>query len=124
MLGYIQVLDGERDPRNLLLAFNSVFRIIHNLRMGPLVEDLFDVISCYFPVDFTPVSLLILFYCIKTWYFSLLMSQQQFPEKPLFRVSKSAYLLRQSLPRLSMLRLFILSFDLWLSLVVLCSTFT
>lgn len=92
--------------------------------IGPLVEDLFDVISCYFPVDFTPVSLLVLFYCIKTRYFSLLMSQQQFPEKPLFRVLKNVYPLQQSLPRLCMLRLFHFAYDLWLTLVVLCSTFT
>lgn len=76
VLGYIQILDGERDPRNLLLAFSSVLVIIRNLHFGmyvtsvskllksrdlyadSLVDDLFDVISCYFPVDFSPVSAL------------------------------------------------------------------
>lgn len=34
MLGYIQLLDGEQDPRNLLIAFSSVLIIIRNLRFG------------------------------------------------------------------------------------------
>ncbi len=77
VLGYIQLLDGERDPRNLVLAFSSIFIIVQNFTFGKfltvnpvsvidsdqwfccpdsLTEDLFDVISCYFPIDFTPVS--------------------------------------------------------------------
>ncbi|XP_040848295.1 MMS19 nucleotide excision repair protein homolog isoform X5 [Ochotona curzoniae] len=53
--GFIQVMDGEKDPRNLLVAF----RIVHDLisrdySLGPFVEELFEVTSCYFPVDFTP----------------------------------------------------------------------
>uniref|UniRef100_A0A452VBK5 MMS19 nucleotide excision repair protein n=1 Tax=Ursus maritimus TaxID=29073 RepID=A0A452VBK5_URSMA len=55
--GFIQVMDGEKDPRNLLVAF----RIVHDLisrdySLGPFVEELFEVTSCYFPIDFTPVS--------------------------------------------------------------------
>lgn len=37
VLGYIQVLDGERDPRNLLLAFSSVLVIVRSLRFGKSV---------------------------------------------------------------------------------------
>lgn len=37
VLGYIQILDGERDPRNLLLAFNSVYVIVRNLHFGTYV---------------------------------------------------------------------------------------
>ncbi|XP_016872008.1 MMS19 nucleotide excision repair protein homolog isoform X6 [Homo sapiens] len=53
--GFIQVMDGEKDPRNLLVAF----RIVHDLisrdySLGPFVEELFEVTSCYFPIDFTP----------------------------------------------------------------------
>ncbi|XP_045437918.1 MMS19 nucleotide excision repair protein homolog isoform X6 [Pipistrellus kuhlii] len=53
--GFIQVMDGEKDPRNLLVAF----RIVHDLisrdyNLGPFVEELFEVTSCYFPIDFTP----------------------------------------------------------------------
>uniref|UniRef100_A0A8C6CB27 MMS19 nucleotide excision repair protein n=1 Tax=Monodon monoceros TaxID=40151 RepID=A0A8C6CB27_MONMO len=53
--GFIQVMDGEKDPRNLLVAF----RIVHDLisrdySLGPFAEELFEVTSCYFPIDFTP----------------------------------------------------------------------
>lgn len=34
VLGYIQLLDGERDPRNLLVAFSSVRIILQDLHFG------------------------------------------------------------------------------------------
>ncbi|NWU74696.1 MMS19 protein, partial [Onychorhynchus coronatus] len=53
--GFIQVMDGEKDPRNLLVAFQIVRDIItKDYALGPFVEELFEVTSCYFPVDFTP----------------------------------------------------------------------
>ncbi|NXY00139.1 MMS19 protein, partial [Centropus bengalensis] len=53
--GFIQVMDGEKDPRNLLVAFQIVRDIItKNYALGPFVEELFEVTSCYFPIDFTP----------------------------------------------------------------------
>ncbi|NXI19513.1 MMS19 protein, partial [Irena cyanogastra] len=53
--GFIQVMDGEKDPRNLLLAFQIVHDLIaKDYALGPFVEELFEVTSCYFPVDFTP----------------------------------------------------------------------
>lgn len=55
--GFIQVMDGEKDPRNLLVAFQIVHVIItKNYTLGPFVEELFEVTSCYFPIDFTPPS--------------------------------------------------------------------
>ncbi|KAM5141580.1 MMS19 nucleotide excision repair protein homolog [Mantella aurantiaca] len=55
--GFIQVMDGEKDPRNLLVAFRIVHDIItKNYTLGPFVEELFEVVSCYFPIDFTPPS--------------------------------------------------------------------
>uniref|UniRef100_A0A8C8R709 MMS19 nucleotide excision repair protein n=1 Tax=Pelusios castaneus TaxID=367368 RepID=A0A8C8R709_9SAUR len=53
--GFIQVMDGEKDPRNLLVAFQIVRDLIlRDYVLGPFVEELFEVTSCYFPIDFTP----------------------------------------------------------------------
>uniref|UniRef100_A0A8C5Q3D9 MMS19 nucleotide excision repair protein n=1 Tax=Leptobrachium leishanense TaxID=445787 RepID=A0A8C5Q3D9_9ANUR len=53
--GFIQVMDGEKDPRNLLVAFHIVHDIIaKHYNLGPFVEELFEVTSCYFPIDFHP----------------------------------------------------------------------
>uniref|UniRef100_A0A674I1L2 MMS19 nucleotide excision repair protein n=1 Tax=Terrapene triunguis TaxID=2587831 RepID=A0A674I1L2_9SAUR len=53
--GFIQVMDGEKDPRNLLVAFQIVRDLIlEGYVLGPFVEELFEVTSCYFPIDFTP----------------------------------------------------------------------
>uniref|UniRef100_A0A803YQK3 MMS19 nucleotide excision repair protein n=1 Tax=Meleagris gallopavo TaxID=9103 RepID=A0A803YQK3_MELGA len=53
--GFIQVMDGEKDPRNLMVAFQIVRDlIVRNYALGPFVEELFEVTSCYFPIDFTP----------------------------------------------------------------------
>ncbi|EMP27912.1 MMS19 nucleotide excision repair protein like protein [Chelonia mydas] len=56
--GFIQVMDGEKDPRNLLVAFQIVRDLIlKDYVLGPFVEELFEVTSCYFPIDFTPFLL-------------------------------------------------------------------
>lgn len=58
-------MDGEKDPRCLIQGFRAMKSIImlysrqseYSLASGQLeerVEELFDVLSCYFPVDFTP----------------------------------------------------------------------
>nr|XP_005289433.1 MMS19 nucleotide excision repair protein homolog isoform X1 [Chrysemys picta bellii] len=53
--GFIQVMDGEKDPRNLLVAFQIVRDLIlEGYVLGPFVEELFEVTSCYFPIDFIP----------------------------------------------------------------------
>ncbi|XP_066522374.1 MMS19 nucleotide excision repair protein homolog isoform X2 [Hoplias malabaricus] len=53
--GFVQAVDGERDPRNLLLAFQIARNIIHRgYDLSQFTEELFEVMSCYFPIDFTP----------------------------------------------------------------------
>ncbi|KAJ3283186.1 mms19 nucleotide excision repair [Borealophlyctis nickersoniae] len=52
--GYIQTMDGEKDPRNLLLAFRGVKKIVDNLDYEKYTEDLFEVTFCYFPITFRP----------------------------------------------------------------------
>ena len=54
VLGYIQAVDGERDPRNLLLCFENSYTVLTNLDFTLFIEDFFEVLSCYFPVEFSP----------------------------------------------------------------------
>ncbi|KAL1925687.1 uncharacterized protein VTP21DRAFT_570 [Calcarisporiella thermophila] len=54
VLGFVQALDGEKDPRNLMLAFTLAKRIIDEFDITNHVEDLFEVTFCYFPITFRP----------------------------------------------------------------------
>ncbi|XP_075975169.1 MMS19 nucleotide excision repair protein [Anticarsia gemmatalis] len=54
--GVISAMEGERDPRNLLFLFNFLPKLLHTVSIGHLVDEMFDVISCYFPIDFTPTA--------------------------------------------------------------------
>ncbi|KAF7410203.1 hypothetical protein HZH68_004584 [Vespula germanica] len=54
--GVISSIDGERDPRNLMLLFDILPNFIKEFPLGHLAEEMFDVISCYFPIDFNPVG--------------------------------------------------------------------
>jgi DNA repair/transcription protein MET18/MMS19 len=38
VIGFIQAMDGEKDPRNLLLAFSLVKLIIHEFDISQRVE--------------------------------------------------------------------------------------
>ncbi|PRP88423.1 hypothetical protein PROFUN_03337 [Planoprotostelium fungivorum] len=57
VFGFIQAMDGEKDPRNLLIVFRLV-PIIINLfpDYTRFSEELFEVVSCYFPITFKPKS--------------------------------------------------------------------
>lgn len=57
VMGCIQAMEGERDPRCLMQAFALVPMLCNRFILGELEESLFDVCACYFPVDFNPVSL-------------------------------------------------------------------
>lgn len=37
LVGYIQAVDGEQDPRNLLTVFHSTYVILHHLQFGELL---------------------------------------------------------------------------------------
>ncbi|XP_049916888.1 MMS19 nucleotide excision repair protein homolog isoform X2 [Epinephelus moara] len=55
VFGFVQSMDGERDPRNLLLTFQIAKNIIlRGYDLGKFTEELFEVTSCYFPIDFNP----------------------------------------------------------------------
>jgi DNA repair/transcription protein MET18/MMS19 len=46
-------MDGEKDPRNLLLCFKIAATIVRTIpEFVRFDEDLFEVTSCYFPISF------------------------------------------------------------------------
>ncbi|KAF8489304.1 ARM repeat-containing protein [Gautieria morchelliformis] len=52
--GYIELADGEKDPRNLLLAFSIARVILIEFDISNHVDDLFNITFCYFPISFRP----------------------------------------------------------------------
>lgn len=53
--GYLQMVDGERDPRNLLLVFRLTPIVLTRVPgCERFLDELFDVTSCYFPISFRP----------------------------------------------------------------------
>ncbi|GLV44032.1 Mms19 [Carabus blaptoides fortunei] len=52
VVGVIQAMDSERDPRNLMLLFNWIPQFLQLTKLGHLTEEMFEVLACYFPVDF------------------------------------------------------------------------
>ncbi len=54
VLGFIQAVDAEKDPHNMRLIFSMWPVIIQRLELEPFEEDLFESMSCYFPIDFSP----------------------------------------------------------------------
>lgn len=56
VFGVISAVDGERDPRNLLLLFEWLPKFLKTVELGHLNEEMFEVIACYFPVDFRAPS--------------------------------------------------------------------
>lgn len=52
---FLHIVNGEKDPRNLLISFNLNSSISSNLtNVKKFKEDLFDVLFCYFPITFKP----------------------------------------------------------------------
>lgn len=50
----IQQIDGERDPRNLLFLYEFMPRFIASYPLKHFTDEMFEVFSCYFPIDFHP----------------------------------------------------------------------
>jgi len=53
-IGFLQAFEGEKDPRNLLMIFDCVARMLDLLDIDHLREDIFESLAVYFPVDFNP----------------------------------------------------------------------
>ncbi|KAI9598678.1 Dos2-interacting transcription regulator of RNA-Pol-II-domain-containing protein [Syncephalis fuscata] len=54
VLGFIKIMDGEKDPRNLLLAFSVSQKLIQTFDVTQHAEELFEILFCYFPITFRP----------------------------------------------------------------------
>ncbi|MPC17387.1 MMS19 nucleotide excision repair [Portunus trituberculatus] len=53
--GLVAAVEGEGDPRNLLVVFSLVTALIQSgLALEPFVEELFEVVAAYFPIEFVP----------------------------------------------------------------------
>lgn len=55
--GYIEAMDGEKDPRNLLRCFRLTHFVLGEFpeeAVSGLYEEVFDITSCYFPITFSP----------------------------------------------------------------------
>ena len=60
VVGFINSIDGESDPRNLVLLFRIIPYFVKEFPLGHLTEEMFEVIACYFPVHYNSVIIFIL----------------------------------------------------------------
>lgn len=51
---YTKIVDGEKDPRNLMLLFSIDRVILLEFDVKDHIEDFFDITFCYFPITFRP----------------------------------------------------------------------
>ncbi|XP_039255593.2 MMS19 nucleotide excision repair protein homolog [Styela clava] len=55
--GVITAVDGEQDPRNLLKVFDLLYSVVRSgFDLSKFAEEFFEVVGCYFPIDFHPPS--------------------------------------------------------------------
>ena len=54
VLIFIQAVDAEKDPQNMKVIFNLWPVILTAFKLEPFEEDVFEAMSCYFPIDFSP----------------------------------------------------------------------
>ena len=54
VLIFIQAVDAEKDPQNMKMIFSLWPIILNEFTLEPFEEDIFEAMSCYFPIDFSP----------------------------------------------------------------------
>ena len=47
-------MEGETNPRNLHLIFGIWPSVMAHFELAEYAEDVFELFSCYFPIDFNP----------------------------------------------------------------------
>ena len=53
-VGFITSMDGEKDPRNLILCFRLVQVVVAKFDFADYAEEIFEICACYFPITFRP----------------------------------------------------------------------
>ncbi|KAG1876711.1 ARM repeat-containing protein [Suillus subalutaceus] len=54
LTGYVNLAVGEKDPRNLMLAFAIARVVLVEFDTHAHIEEFFDITFCYFPITFRP----------------------------------------------------------------------
>ena len=54
LVGITDLVSGEKDPRNLMIAFSMLKAIMVEWDIADHAETLFDAVFCYFPITFRP----------------------------------------------------------------------
>ncbi|EAU90313.2 hypothetical protein CC1G_08995 [Coprinopsis cinerea okayama7 len=52
--GYVSLVEGEKDPRNLLVVFAMDRVILIEFDISERVQTFYDIVFCYFPISFRP----------------------------------------------------------------------
>lgn len=55
LLGYRSLVEGEKDPRNLIVVFKLSRVILTEFELADQVQNFFDITFCYFPITFRPL---------------------------------------------------------------------
>jgi len=55
LCGFIQAIDSEKNPRNLVMCLKLVEIVAKEFKLdATLAEQLFEIVACYYPIDFSP----------------------------------------------------------------------
>lgn len=54
MVMFMAAATGERDPRCLIKVFRMFPTVVRNLTLGPFAEDMFEMVACYYPIEYQP----------------------------------------------------------------------